>query len=394
MGLFDAFKGMFKDLAAGAEDPRLANPAYAARHDALIEELKTARARLASSRGQLESKVAEARAKLTELASSDANDPVSEQIGGMIEAELETLDQDIKDLIEEEHELEIAEKRLTTQAEALSARREALSAIQDAAETRIKAREELGGLPGELAGAGDALEQAERRTRDVQARATVIGELADLRAVQGGKAFSDPEAQRIATRYASTLKAEKSEVPKRQLDLGFRTLIELETEYRQVQAVLAKRRRTDPLSVSYVPSLADETYQQGLSVLGDAIDLLLAIRNPSQEELEANITDLEITLGSPAEDAESPAGVRARLAAETLESHRHRLAMLQRNQTHVDELVHQCQRCVAALNSTRLEIAALQAAGSKTSVDSVTTSLESTLKQAREVQEEMKRFGL
>ena len=43
MGLFDAVKGMFKDLAAGAEDPRLANPAYAARHDELIEELKTAR---------------------------------------------------------------------------------------------------------------------------------------------------------------------------------------------------------------------------------------------------------------------------------------------------------------------------------------------------------------
>ena len=63
MGLFDAVKGMFKDLAAGAEDPRFANPAYAARHDELIEELKTARARLASSRGQLESKVGEARAK-------------------------------------------------------------------------------------------------------------------------------------------------------------------------------------------------------------------------------------------------------------------------------------------------------------------------------------------
>ena len=394
MGLFDSVKGFFQSIGTGAEDPRLTNPAYAARHDELIEQLKAARARLASSRGQLETKVAEARAKLSQLASGDTKDLVSEQLRTMIEAELDTLDQEIKDLIEEEHELEIAQQRLTAEAEALSARREALSAIQEAAEARIKVREELSGLSSELAGVGSALEQAERRTRDAQARATVIGELANLRAAQGGKGFSDPKAQQMATRYVATLRGEKSEVPKRQLDLGFRTLVELETEYRQVQAVLGKRKETDPLSISYVPSLADETYKQGLSVLGDAIDLLLAIRNPSQEELEANIAELEITVEASAEDAESPAGVRARLAAETLESHRHRLAMLQRNQLHVDELVHQCERCVAALNSTRLEIAALQAEGSKTSVDSVTTSLESTLKQAREVQEEMKRFGL
>ena len=394
MGLFDAVTGFFGKLTASAEDPRLTYPASVARHEELIEELKTARARLASSRGQLESKVADAREKLSQLSSGKGNDPVSDQLGAMAEEELKTLDQEIEDVAAEEEELEIAERRLTAQADAFSARREALNAIQEAAEARIRVREELGGLPEELDNLGAALEQAERRTRDIQSRAAVIGDLADFRAAQGGRGFSDPEAQRIATRYASTLRGERAEVPKRQLELGFRTLVELETEYRQVQLVLGKRKETESLSVSYVPTLAEETYKQGLSVLGDALELLLAIRNPSQEELEANIAELERTAESTPQDADSPAGVRVRLAAETLESHRHRLSMLQRNQVHVDELVHQCGRCVAALSGTRLEIAALQAEGSRTSVDSVTASLESTLKQAREVQDEMKKFGL
>ena len=85
MGLFDLVKGFFRKLAAPAEDPRLAYPAYAARNEELIQELKTARARLASSRGQLETKVAEAREKLSQLSSGKGNDPVADQLGAMAE---------------------------------------------------------------------------------------------------------------------------------------------------------------------------------------------------------------------------------------------------------------------------------------------------------------------
>ena len=94
-------------------------------------------------------------------------------------------------------------------------------------------------------------------------------------------------------RYASAAEIEGSVPLKRLLASGFKILLELASEYVQLKAVLSRRRETDPLSVSYVPSLTDETYRQGLSVLREGLVLVQAIRTPGKEKLEERIRDLE-----------------------------------------------------------------------------------------------------
>ena len=389
-----SMKQMLQSLAAPAEDPRETFPAPAARHQDLLDQVRSARVSLAASRQELEVKVTSARAKLDELAEGQAHDSVVQQLRGLVEDELRTLDGEIASLQEEERQLAIAEQRLSAQAQAASARHEALRAVQAAAEARIRVRQELSGLPAEIAELGDALEQAEKRPQDIQARASVIDRFADLGMFTGGQTFADPEGQRLAARYATLSSQERAPEPQRQLGVGFKALVELEAEYRQLLAVLAKRKETEPLSVSYVPSLALETYQQGLSVLRDALDLILAIRVPPEDDLRSSIAQIEGELAELGSEPDDAGTVRARHARETLESHRKRLDVLRRNRARVDELVHLGGRCAGALTNTRLELAALQAAGAGTTVDAVTETLRANLDQAREVQEEMKRLGL
>ena len=238
------------------------------------------------------------------------------------------------------------------------------------------------------------LENAEERARNVHARASDLALMAGLGALVGGQAFEDPAAQQLAGRYTSEAGIEESIDLKRLLGSGFKVLLELEYEYRQLQAVLERRKATEPISVAYVPSLAEETYRQGLSALQDSISLVQAIRSPGKEKLEERIHELEQELQALRQESTDAALARVGFREEEAASTRDRLEMVQRQQLRVEELLHQCGQCVAALNRTRIELAALKVDGARTSVDAVTESLRKTIDEAREVQEELRGLGM
>ena len=84
---------------------------------------------------------------------------------------------------------------------------------------------------------------------------------------------------------------------------------------------------------------------------------------------------------------------RVKIREQTMATHKERLDLLVQQQSRVDELLHQCQRCEASLARTRIELAALRADSSGLSVDTVTERLQRTIDQAKEVTEELKRLG-
>lgn len=174
-------------------------------------------------------------------------------------------------------------------------------------------------------------------------------------------------------------------------DAGLTILLELGQEYDQLLPVLTRRKETDPLSVAHVPGLVEETYQQGLSVLEDALELTQAIYLPDAERLEAEVARLELEIESLS--GEETQGTRVKMKEELLASHRELLDMIEQEQLRVDELLHQSHRCEASLRRTRIELAALRADSSGNRISTVTDTLKKTIKQAREVQEEMKRLG-
>jgi hypothetical protein len=172
---------------------------------------------------------------------------------------------------------------------------------------------------------------------------------------------------------------------------GLKALAGLTGAYEQLQASFAQRRMNDPLSLSLISALVGETYQRGLSVLSDALELMKVARMPDRESLEEEIEQLEMDFDVPKDegiDAE-----RLMLKEEKLASSKQRLGMLNRLQLYIDQLLYQVHRCEASLRATGIELASVRAGGSKTSVNSVVEALEATLNRVKEVQDELERIG-
>lgn len=174
-------------------------------------------------------------------------------------------------------------------------------------------------------------------------------------------------------------------------ETGSMALEELAHEYAQLQPVLQRRKETDPLAVVHLPGLVEEAYQQGLSILEDAMELGRAVTLRDRDKLECDVVRLQGEIETLSKDGTQ--GTTVRMREERLASHQELLSMIKQEQLRVDELLHQCDGCRASLHRTRIELAALRADASERSVSTVTESLRKTISQAQGVQEELKRLG-
>ena len=164
----------------------------------------------------------------------------------------------------------------------------------------------------------------------------------------------------------------------------------LDTQYDRLLLLFARKRETEPLAVGHLPLLAQEAYRQALSVLEDALGIAQAIESPEGERLGLEVAALETDVLALSTSRADPA--RLRLRQEKLESHKERLRALEAQQFALEELLHECERCEAALDRTRTELASLKGETSALSITSVTDRLRTTVEQARSVQEEMTRL--
>ncbi len=278
MGIFGKVKEWIEVLAAPADDPRQTLAYTLQRHGQLMEKVPGARAKLAASKKELEQRLFEARAKPEPSDPEGPLDPFAEQLRQMVAEEARALEANVKELEQEEQELAVIEQRLSLQEQAFSARQEALAARYSAAETWTRIHEDLGGVSKELADLGITVEKAEQRSEKVREKTLAAEHLFDLGSLSVGQAFASPAAKDLARRYSVEASTEGSGPLKRLLGSGFKSLMELEYEYRQLKNMLSSRNDTEPLSLAYVRPLAEEAYQQGLSVLQDGLSLMQAIR--------------------------------------------------------------------------------------------------------------------
>lgn len=207
-----------------------------------------------------------------------------------------------------------------------------------------------------------------------------------LQAEQQGASYHDEQAELRSRRvwleegFKGTRVAE-----------GHYVLRDLNFEYEQLQAVIVRHKETDPLALSYLPALVDETYRQGLSVLEDALELARATSSPKDQRLDAEIKELEDKVCAVAEKPDE-AG-RVRLWQGSLAALRHRQELIGKERLRLDELLQHASRCETALNETRVELASLKADNWTVSINTVLETLQKTIDQAKAVQEEMRKLG-
>lgn len=172
---------------------------------------------------------------------------------------------------------------------------------------------------------------------------------------------------------------------------GLKAVQALIHEYEHLQPILVNRTMSNPLSIAHIPVLVEETYQLGLDVLGHALELVKTIQSPQNQRLRTEITNLGNEILALEKD-DHPSE-RVEIKEQILISHKERLELISRLELRVDELLHHANRCEATLHKTRIELAELRADSAETSVNEVIQSLQHTIRQAKEVQDEMKKLG-
>ncbi len=172
---------------------------------------------------------------------------------------------------------------------------------------------------------------------------------------------------------------------------GLDILSQLTNEYEQLQISLSQQRQTDPLSLSTIPALADETYRRGLAVLSDTLELMNIVRTPLKENLEEKIAQVELDIQRMKTDSSRSDWLK--LKQDDLTSLKERLASISRLILSIEQLLYQARRCEATLHGSRVELAKIRAGGAKSNLDSIIQVLEERIRQVKEVQEEINKLG-
>ncbi|HEX5468382.1 MAG TPA: PspA/IM30 family protein [Gaiellaceae bacterium] len=93
--------------------------------------------------------------------------------------QLQSLDQQVSDLEAQQSKLTDSEKRLSAKVEAFRTQKETIKAQYSAAEAQVKIGEAATGIGEEMADTGLAIQRAQDKTEQMQARAAAVDELVD-----------------------------------------------------------------------------------------------------------------------------------------------------------------------------------------------------------------------
>src|SRR4051812_18763362 len=209
MSLWSRFSLIFKSKASKAldraEDPReTLDYSYQKQLDLLakvrrgVADVATSRKRVELQLNQLNqqsAKLQEQAEKAIGLGREDlAREALTRKSG--LTAQISDLKAQHDNLQAEEEKLTLAQQRLQARVEAFRTRKETIKATYTAAEAQTKISEALSGIGGELGDVGAAIQRAEDKTAQMQARAGAIdeliasGALEDVSAAGGGDDIS------------------------------------------------------------------------------------------------------------------------------------------------------------------------------------------------------------
>ena len=119
-----------------------------------------------------------------------------------VQAQLQGLDQQIAGIESQQEKLIANEKRLSTKVEAFRSQKEVIKAQYSAAEAQTRIGEAATGIGEEMADTGLAIQRAQEKTEQMQARAAAVDELVEIGALEdftSGETSLDRELAQIST---------------------------------------------------------------------------------------------------------------------------------------------------------------------------------------------------
>ena len=231
MGLWQRFTLIFKSKANKvlnkAEDPREVLDYSYEKQLELLQKVRRGVADVATSRKRIELQVQslnKQEAKLEEQARSAlagnredlAREALVRRSG--LHTQIDDLQEQLAQLSEQEEKLTVAAQQLQAKVESFRTKKETIKATYSAAEAHTKINEAFAGISSELGDVGQAVQRAEDKTAEMQARAGAIDELMASGALEDPSGMSKDnitiELERMAsdTDVESQLAAMKNEL--------------------------------------------------------------------------------------------------------------------------------------------------------------------------------------
>lgn len=190
-----------------AEDPRDTLDQSYERQLEQLQQVRRGLASVATARRRLELQAAQLQASATTLHEQAgqalaqhredlAREALSRRAG--IGAQLEELGRQHAQLAAQEEQLTATTRRLEEQVGAFRTKKESLKASYSAAQAQARVGEEVAGISASLSGSGLALQRAEERVEEMQARAGAVSELLETGTFGGGGDPLQAELDRAA----------------------------------------------------------------------------------------------------------------------------------------------------------------------------------------------------
>ena len=190
MGLWQRFTMIFKSKANAAldkaEDPRQTLDYSYQKQLELLQQVRRGVADVATSRKRLELQMAQLQQQSTKLEGQAkaalgagredlAREALTRRSG--LQGQINDLQTQYQGLVVQEEKLTQASQRLQAKVEAFRTQKETIKATYSAAEAQTKINDAFAGLSEELGDVGMAIQRAEDKTQQLQARASAVDEL-------------------------------------------------------------------------------------------------------------------------------------------------------------------------------------------------------------------------
>jgi phage shock protein A len=125
-----------------------------------------------------------------------------------LQAQSNTLDQQITDLNDQQQKLMTAESRLAMKVESFRTKKETIKAQYSAADAQVKITETVTGISEEMADVGMAVQRAEEKTENMKARSAALDELLESGTLTDLSGGDEIESELAKVKAKSTVEEE------------------------------------------------------------------------------------------------------------------------------------------------------------------------------------------
>ena len=172
-----------------------------------VAEVTTSKKRLELQKAKLQMNIDKLDGQAKEAISASREDLARKALESkaLMQAQLNTLERETKELNDQQLKLQAAETRLATKVEAFRTKKETIKAQYTAADAQVKITESVTGISEEMADVGLAVQRAEEKTEDMKARSAALDELLESGTLTDYSGGDEIEAELVRVKAKNTV---------------------------------------------------------------------------------------------------------------------------------------------------------------------------------------------